>query len=385
MLDRTLTDQELLDDELPADRLLYGCYIPKASRRTGRGPVVRMPLLRARLAGILEGFPAEDLDHMTAGSRHRHDLRVLQLRRSASPATTCMARRRRKASAPGEAVRIDALRRFRHMPARHARTNAFMPPDCLSRRFALLLPLALAACGGGEETGVRAVALQLPAADPVECRHDPIEQRYVPSGVAPDVSDRTRCRRWTALRAMANDRLQAFGTANKAVFAILDAALTREGDVVRGPFAVSLTIFDDNAVQLGFAEARVESRHSGRIDDLRSVLYDMTKSMMTDMNIEFEYQIHRNLRSLADRCRRAGRAGAAGAAGRVRAASAARACAGGWYRGRHRLRWMDQVWPRRRPPDRLTSACRHHGPVNTPAYPPCSLQLPPDQAPGPPL
>ena len=33
---------------------------------------------------------------------------------------------------------------------------------------------------------------------------------------------------------MANDRLQAFGTANKAVFAINDATLTRQGDVVVG-------------------------------------------------------------------------------------------------------------------------------------------------------
>jgi len=66
---------------------------------------------------------------------------------------------------------------------------------------------------------------------------------------------------------------------------------------VIGSMAVSVTIFDDNAVQLGFAEARVQSRHSGPIDDLKVVLYDMTKSMMTDMNIEFEYQIRHNLRS----------------------------------------------------------------------------------------
>ncbi len=95
---------------------------------------------------------------------------------------------------------------------------------------------------------------------------------------------------------MANGRLQTFGTTNKAVFAILDASLTRENDVVIGSFAVSLTILDDSGTQLGFAEARVESRHTGSLDHFRTVLYDMTKSMMSDMNVEFEYQIRRNLK-----------------------------------------------------------------------------------------
>jgi len=167
----------------------------------------------------------------------------------------------------------------------------------LSRRFVLLLPLGLAACGGGEE----------PVFEPLRYNYLPpiqlnvatisIEQRYVPSGERPDVSNQDPVPPVDALKAMANDRLQAFGTSNRAVFAILDAALTRSGEVVIGSMAVSVTIFDDNAVQLGFAEARVQSRHSGPIDDLKVVLYDMTKSMMTDMNIEFEYQIRHNLRS----------------------------------------------------------------------------------------
>ena len=92
-------------------------------------------------------------------------------------------------------------------------------------------------------------------------RRSQVEQRFVPSGVAPDVSGQDPEPPVSALRAMANDRLQAFGTANRAVFAILDATLARESEVLRGRFAVSLTIFGDDGNQLGFAEARVESRH----------------------------------------------------------------------------------------------------------------------------
>jgi hypothetical protein len=167
----------------------------------------------------------------------------------------------------------------------------------MTRRFVLLSPLALAACGGESE----------PIFEPLRYNYLPpiqlnvaaiaIEERFIPAGVAPDVTNQDPVPPIEALKSMAHDRLQAFGTANKAVFSILDASLMRENDSVTASMAVSLTIIDDSGTQLGFAQARVQSRHSGRIGNLRSVLYDMTKSMMNDMNIEFEYQIRRNLKS----------------------------------------------------------------------------------------
>jgi len=171
-----------------------------------------------------------------------------------------------------------------------------MQAGVLSRRFALLLPLVLATCG--EEPEPIYEPLRYNYLPPIQLNVAAIEvqQRFIPSGVAPDVSNQDPVPPTEALRAMANDRLQAFGTANKAVFAILDASLTREGEVVNGSMDVSLTILDDSGTQRGFAEARVQSRHTGRLRDIRPVLYDMTKSMMADMNIEFEYQIRRNLK-----------------------------------------------------------------------------------------
>jgi hypothetical protein len=173
-----------------------------------------------------------------------------------------------------------------------------MPARHLTRRIALLVPFILAACGGEPE----------PVFEPLRYNYLPpiqlnvasiaVEQRFVPSGVAPDGSDRDPVPPIEALTAMAHDRLQAFGTSNKAVFAILNASLTQENDVILGSLAVSLTVMDDSGTQLGYAEARVQSRHSGRIDNLRAVLYEMTKSMMADMNIEFEYQIRRSLKDL---------------------------------------------------------------------------------------
>jgi hypothetical protein len=168
----------------------------------------------------------------------------------------------------------------------------------LTRRHALLLPLALAACGGGEPEPVFA-PLGYTYLPPIQLNVASIavEQRFIPAGVPPDVSNRDPAPPIAALTSMAHDRLQAFGTANKAVFAILDASLMRQNDIVTGSFEVSLTILDDSGTQLGFAQAQVQSRHTGEIDDIRPVLYDMTKSMMADMNVEFEFQIRRNLKN----------------------------------------------------------------------------------------
>jgi hypothetical protein len=167
----------------------------------------------------------------------------------------------------------------------------------LTRRFVLLLPLAIAACGGDDEDLVFQ-PLRYSDLPPIQVKvaSIAIEQRFIPAGVPPDVSNLDPAPPAEALKAMGRDRLQAFGTAGKAVFDVLDASLTREGDVVTGSFAVSLTILDDTGTQLGFAEAHVRSRHTGEIRDIRPVLYDLTKSMMHDMNIEFEYQIRHNLK-----------------------------------------------------------------------------------------
>ncbi len=171
-----------------------------------------------------------------------------------------------------------------------------MQAGFLSRRFVLLLPLVLAACGGDEEPVYEPLRFNDLPPIQLNVASMEVQQRFIPSGMAPDVSLQDPAPPIEALKAMANDRLQAFGTANKAVFAILDASLTRSGDEVDGSFAVSLTILDDNGTQLGFATARVQSRHTGRLGNIRQVLYDMTKAMMSDMNVEFEYQIRKSLK-----------------------------------------------------------------------------------------
>jgi molecular chaperone Hsp33 len=66
ILAATITDAELLDDALTDERLLYRLFHTEGvAVDRARALSYGCRCSRARLAGILEGFPADDLDHMT--------------------------------------------------------------------------------------------------------------------------------------------------------------------------------------------------------------------------------------------------------------------------------------------------------------------------------
>ena len=171
-----------------------------------------------------------------------------------------------------------------------------MPSPSLSRRAALLLPLALAACGGEPKSYPPLRYEYLP---PIRLNVAEIEirQDFVPSGVAPDVSPLDPAQPVDALRQMAQDRLKAFGATGRAVFVIENAALIRREDTITGTMAVRLEIYTADNRRAGFAEARVSRQHIGHVDDIHDTLYDMTKQLMSAMNVEFEYQLRQTLGS----------------------------------------------------------------------------------------
>jgi hypothetical protein len=95
-----------------------------------------------------------------------------------------------------------------------------------------------------------------------------------------------------ALRRMAQDRLIPSGNAGRAVFRIQDAALHRFGDRLDGHLAVQLDIYGPDGKRRGYAEARVSRATFVPAGEalLRQELYSLTRQMMDDMNVEFEYQ-----------------------------------------------------------------------------------------------
>ena len=172
-----------------------------------------------------------------------------------------------------------------------------MPGRTLSRRSSLLLPFLFAACGGRGERLYPPLHYGHLTALRLNVATIQIEQRYVPSSAPPDVSQLDPMPPVQALRNMAADRLQAFGSAGQAVFVIQEASLIRQRDSILGSFAVELDVYASPDTRAGFAQARVTRTYTGDLDDLPSTLYDMTKDMMDTMNVEFEYQVRRSLRA----------------------------------------------------------------------------------------
>jgi molecular chaperone Hsp33 len=70
ILAATVTDAELLDDTLPPERLLYRLFHTEGvAADLPRALAYGCRCSRQRLAGILETFPQDDLDHMAADGR----------------------------------------------------------------------------------------------------------------------------------------------------------------------------------------------------------------------------------------------------------------------------------------------------------------------------
>jgi hypothetical protein len=165
----------------------------------------------------------------------------------------------------------------------------------LIRRTPLLLPWLLAACGGAEPHDFQPLRYTYLEPLRLNVAAIKIEQRFVPSGASPDVSQYDPAPPVQALRNMAQDRLQAFGSSGQAVFIIQDASLTRRGDTISANMAVRLDIYTTGTTRAAYAEARVSRENTGDIDDMPATLYDMTKQMMDAMNVEFEYQVRHSL------------------------------------------------------------------------------------------
>jgi hypothetical protein len=165
----------------------------------------------------------------------------------------------------------------------------------LTRRSSLLLPFLLAACGHPERTDFPPLRYQYLPPIRLNVAALDIQQRYYPSGIAPDITALDPVHAVEALRAMAEDRLQALGTGGQAVFGITNASLIRQDDMITCALAVVLEIFPTPGIRSGFAQAVVSRQHTGPVDDMRGTLYDITKATMDAMNVEFEYQVRRSL------------------------------------------------------------------------------------------
>jgi len=120
-----------------------------------------------------------------------------------------------------------------------------------------------------------------------------VEVQYVPG--PGDLGPQSPVPPVTALRQMAQDRLGAFGSSGRAVFAIRQASIIRARGAYDGVLAVRLDVQGKDGAAQGFAEARVARRNTTDGDE-KAALYEITRQMMDAMNVEFEFQVRKALR-----------------------------------------------------------------------------------------
>ena len=125
-----------------------------------------------------------------------------------------------------------------------------------------------------------------------------VDANWAPRGEAQHVEYLAPVQPLDALREMANDRLVAGGSANRALFRIEDASIIRRGGAYQATLAVRLDIQDETGNRVSGIEARVADVRpvsGGSAGAVREDLYALTRQAMDDMNVEFEFQIRRHL------------------------------------------------------------------------------------------
>lgn len=175
--------------------------------------------------------------------------------------------------------------------------------SALSRRAALFGVLAVAGCAGGGRapSGPPETfeSLSYDYLNPIRLNvaSVEVEPRVAPAVAGRDLAALDPAPPVATITRMARDRLQALGPSGRAVLVITDASIVRRGDNYEGSFAVELDIYTSANVRAAFAEARVAGKRSVTSDETtQRALYELTKTLMDQLNVELEYQVRRAMR-----------------------------------------------------------------------------------------
>ena len=173
-----------------------------------------------------------------------------------------------------------------------------MHPRGLIRCFALLLAAALAGCSSEPSSSPASfAALDFSYLTPLPLNVSSIDigSQYVPPGEPPDATASDPISPVQSLEQMAQQRLKAVGQSGKAAFVVDNASVLHTGETITGVFSVTLSVYPTPGARTAYAQATVTRQVAGVQGDLSSALYRLTRQLMDQMNIEFEFQVRRAL------------------------------------------------------------------------------------------
>jgi hypothetical protein len=183
----------------------------------------------------------------------------------------------------------------------------------IDRRAALAGVLALAACGGRSEPPPAPVGPpSYSYLTPLRLAVGRIEVVQATDPAATRVMPPVPLIPAEVVRIMAQDRLSAAGGPGAARFRTQVATLTRESAGSGGVFSGAserltcvmrcrLEILTDEGSTIGFAEAEIRRtavRPAGNQAERAQSAAEIVRLAGSDLNVEFEYQLRRNLRAL---------------------------------------------------------------------------------------
>ncbi len=169
----------------------------------------------------------------------------------------------------------------------------------MPRRGALLLVPLLAACGTGrpEPVPIPPGPLSFRHLTPLPLNLANVEiAEEAPPAPAGDIGSRLSPSAAEAVRIMARDRLVLVGTTGQANFTVTRAQLLAGRESLVCDLGCRLEIMSSLGSRLGFVEAESRRAVSGP-DATRPRAPDaLLRQAMDDLNVEFEFQLRRNLR-----------------------------------------------------------------------------------------
>jgi hypothetical protein len=104
----------------------------------------------------------------------------------------------------------------------------------------------------------------------------------------------------TTLMTMLNQRMQPNGQPGTGTITVQAASITEAGGSLNGQMTVDINLTSADGRSTGFAEASVSASQPApdgdpSSNDMRAALYNMTKQLMTAINVQLPYQITHNI------------------------------------------------------------------------------------------
>lgn len=165
----------------------------------------------------------------------------------------------------------------------------------------LAVPLALSACSSGPSVQTSFAPLDYSYLPPITLKvaNVSVRDEYLPGPQSASLIAMAPEAPASVLEHMAHERLVANGSPGSAVFVIKRAALQRVGDMLEGTMDVELRVRTSGGQPVGYAQAQVThsitAPSNETPDRMRAALYALTKAMMSNMNVELQYQIQKGL------------------------------------------------------------------------------------------